>query len=61
MNKGLKFEKKNYPNYYKVYHDSMALDDIRLELLTVSNEFTIYEYNTAYIVARLVFKKEVVI
>ena len=42
-------------NWYTIYHNANSADNLRLALLKISNEFTIYLYNTNYARASIKF------
>ena len=44
-------------SWYTIYHNANSINDLRLALLRISNDFTIYSYNTNYARASITFNK----
>ena len=44
-------------NWFTIYHNTSSISDLRLALLKISNEFTVYLYNPNYARASIKFDK----
>ena len=42
-------------SWYTIYHNTSSVDNLRLALLKISNDFTIYSYNSNYARAAIKF------